>query len=262
MQIEVRPEELIAEVPDHVWLAIGVVLASIVVGVLVGRINRGLLRRAGVPEAIEGTAIERTLQDLGSSTVAVLAKLSTYFVWGLGIIVALSVGQIISRDLFWSQVVSFLPQLFLAMVIVIVGIVVADKVDLLVSERLRGLKVPQVGLLASFVKYTVLYVAALVALGQLGIATAALLVLLFVYFFGLVIVGSVAFKDLLTSGAAGLYLLLNEPYGIGDRIRIGDRRGIVQEMDLFVTTVETEEGTEYIIPNRTVFRTGVVRVRE
>jgi len=263
MQIDLDPAaELLGMVPPRFWLAAGVFLLSLVAGWLVGIVNRGILRRAGVPQAIEGTAIERTFQDLGSSTVVVLAKLSTYFVWGLGVIVALSVARVQVTAVFWTQAVGFLPQLFIATLILIVGVVVGDKVDLFVGERLRGLKVPQVSLFASLAKYTVFFVAALVALGQLGIAIEALLVLLFVYFFGLVFVGGVAFKDLLTSGAAGLYLLLNEPYGIGDRIRIGDRRGIVQEMDLFVTTVESQEGTEYIIPNRTVFRRGVVRVRE
>jgi small-conductance mechanosensitive channel len=262
MQLPVDVADTVALVPNRFWAAGGVFVLTLVAGWVVGFINRGILRRAGVPEASEGTAIERTFRDLGSSTVAVLAKLSTYFVWGLGVIVALSVAGVQVTSVFWTQVVSFLPRLFIAALIVIVGIVVGDKVDLFVGERLRGLKVPQVGLMATLAKYTVFYVAALVALGQLGIATEALLVMLFVYFFGLVFVGSVAFRDMLTSGAAGLYLLLNEPYGIGDRIRIGDRRGIVQEMDLFVTTVETQEGTEYIIPNRTVFKQGVVRVRE
>jgi small-conductance mechanosensitive channel len=262
MQVDLSPTELAGAVPIRAWWALGVLGVSIVAGMVVGVINRGVLRRAGVPDAIERTAIERTLQDLGSSTVVFLARLSTLFVWGLGVIVALSVARVQVTQVFWTGVVGFLPQVFIAALIVIVGIIVGDKVDLFVGERLRGLKVPQVGLLASLAKYTVFYVAALMALGQLGIATAALLVMLFVYFFGLVFVGSVAFKDLLASGAAGVYLLLNEPYGIGDRIRIGDRRGIVQEMDLFVTTVETQEGTEYIIPNRSVFRQGVVRVRE
>jgi len=262
MQIQLDPGALLSRVQPRLWWAAGVLVVTLVVGWLVGFVSRGLLRRAGVPASIEGTAIERTFQDLGTSTVVVVSRLGTLFVWGLGAIIALSVAQVRVTQAFWTSVVGFLPRLFAAIIIVIVGIVVGDKVGLYFSERLRGLKVPQVAMLASLAKYTVFYVAGLIALGQLGIATAALLVMLFVYFFGLVFVGSVAFKDLLGSGAAGLYLLLNEPYGIGDRIRIGDRRGIVQEMDLFVTTVETEEGTEYIIPNRAVFDQGVVRVRD
>ncbi|MCL7419258.1 MAG: mechanosensitive ion channel family protein, partial [Halalkalicoccus sp.] len=116
-------------------------------------------------------------------------------------------------------------------------------------------KFPEVGLIGTVAKYSVIYVAVLIALGQLGIATNALLVLLAVYVFGLVFLGGIAGRDLLASGVAGLYLFLNEPYGIGDRVSIGEREGVVQEIELFVTRIE-DDGTEYIVPNRTVFEEG------
>jgi small-conductance mechanosensitive channel len=58
-----------------------------------------------------------------------------------------------------------------------------------------------------------------------------------------------------------VFLLLNQPYTIGDRVRIGEQEGIVQEIDMFVTHVEDDD-TEYIVPNQQVFRSGIVRVRE
>jgi len=119
----------------------------------------------------------------------------------------------------------------------------------------------QVGFLPAVVKYSVYYVAALLALAQLGVATAALLVLLGGYAFGVVFFGGLALRDLLRAGAAGVYLLLTQPYGIGDRVEVDDHRGIVQEVDLFVTRVEAD-GEEFIVPNHLVFRGGVVRVRE
>jgi small-conductance mechanosensitive channel len=54
---------------------------------------------------------------------------------------------------------------------------------------------------------------------------------------------------------------LTEPYTIGDEVEIADNRGIVQEMDVFVTYVE-DDGEEYMIPNRKVLRDGAMRVRE
>jgi len=110
------------------------------------------------------------------------------------------------------------------------------------------------------VKYSIFFVAALVALGQLGIVTEALLVLLAGYVFGIVVVATVAFKDMLSSAAAGIYLLLNQPYGIGDEVEIDGARGIVQEVDIFVTTVEND-GEEYVIPNHKVLEEGAMRVR-
>ena len=253
---------VVARVPDPFWIALGILALGLIAGYVVGVVNRGILQRAGIPETLEATTVERTLQGFGTSTVSVVAKLSMYFIWGLAAVIALTVAFPQYEGLMWALTTAFLPQLFIAVLVLVVGIVVGDKAELAVGERLRGLKVPQVGLLARLTKYTIFYIAVLVALGQLGIATAALLVMLFIYFFALVVLGGLAFKDLLSSSAAGLYLLLNEPYSIGDRIRVGDRRGIVQEMDVFVTTVETENGTEYIIPNHLVFQEGVVRLRE
>ena len=67
-------------------------------------------------------------------------------------------------------------------------------------------------------------------------------------------------KDLLSSAAAGIYLLLTEPYSIGDEVEIDGARGVVQEVDVFATTVEND-GEEYVIPNRKVLREGAMRVR-
>jgi small-conductance mechanosensitive channel len=85
--------------------------------------------------------------------------------------------------------------------------------------------------------------------------------LLAAYAFGVVFLGGIAFKDMLAASAAGVYLLLAEPYVIGDEVEIDGKRGIVQEVDMFVTHVESD-GEEYIIPNQRVMRSGIVRIRE
>jgi small-conductance mechanosensitive channel len=162
---------------------------------------------------------------------------------------------------FWGRTVEFLPQLFFALLILIVGVVVGDKVQMVIGERLTGIKLPEIGVFPRLAKFTVFYIAVLIALSQLGVATLALVVLLAGYLFAVVFLGGLALSDLLKSAAAGSYLLLEQPYAIGDEVEIGDRRGIVQEVNLFVTHIE-DDGEEFIVPNSTVFETGVVRVRE
>ncbi|RLM82197.1 mechanosensitive ion channel family protein, partial [Halobellus sp. Atlit-38R] len=111
------------------------------------------------------------------------------------------------------------------------------------------------------VKYSVVYVATLIALGQVGVQTLALIVLLAAYAFALVLFAARATKDLVASAAAGVFLLLRQPYGIGDEVRVAGERGVVQEVDLFVTHIETD-GEEHVLPNHAVFREGIVLIRE
>ncbi|MCU4925560.1 mechanosensitive ion channel [Halobacteria archaeon AArc-dxtr1] len=248
-------------VDEPAVIAAAVLVLGFVVGYLVGRLNRELLRAAGVPEAVEGTPFERTAQSIGTSTVDIVARISSWFIYGIAILTAIHIAQLLDTDAFWLRVTEFIPQVFIAVLVLIVGFIVADKAELIVSEYLRGVKLPEVAILPKVVKYSVLYVVFLIALGQIGVQVLALLVLLTVYAAGIVIVGAYAFKDFLVSSAVGLYLLLNQPYSIGDRIKVGDQVGIVQEVDLFVTKIE-DDSEEYIVPNRKIFEDGVVRIRD
>jgi len=252
--------DVVEAVPIRFWLAFGTVFVGLILGWLTRVLARRVLRRIGVPDAIEGTAFERTAREFGTSTVGILAAIAGYFVFGIAVFAAVAVAEIEYVAQFWNAVAGFLPQLFFAVIVLIVGVLLGDKVELLVSERFRGVKLPQVGVLPPMAKYSVFYLAALIALGQVGVATAALVVLLAAYVFAIIFLGGLAFRHLLSAGAVGTYLLLNQPYTIGDEIRVGDVRGIVQEMDLFVTHVETD-GEEYIFPNSKVFSEGFVRIR-
>ncbi|MFD1563098.1 mechanosensitive ion channel family protein [Haloarchaeobius amylolyticus] len=242
-------------------IAAAVLALGLVVGYLVGRLNEELLSASGVPNAVEGTPFERTAQSLGTSTVEIVARLSSWFIYGIAVLTAIHIAQLLDTNAFWLRITEFIPQLFIAVLVLIVGFVVADKSELVVSEYLRGVKLPEVSVIPKLVKYSVLYVTFIIALGQIGVHVLALLILLTVYAVGVVIVGTVAFKDFLVSSAAGIYLLLNQPYGIGDEIKIGEQTGIVQEVDLFVTKIE-DDSEEYIVPNRKVFENGIVRMRK
>jgi small-conductance mechanosensitive channel len=217
--------------------------------------------QAGLTEAVEGTPFERTVQSFGTSTVGIVATLVALFVYVGAIILSLQFSNILTVTAFWSRVTGSLPSVFIAALAMIVGIIAGDKARMMVSERLRGVKLPETSLLPELVKYSVFYIAALIALAQLGVATAALLILLAAYAFGLVFLSGLAFKDLLAASAAGIYLVLAQPYAIGDEVEIDGKRGIVQEIDMFVTHIESD-GQEFIIPNQMVMRSGIVRIRD
>ena len=242
-------------------LAATVLVLGLVVAYLIWRWTYTLFRRTGLDDIVEGTTIERGAGRFGTSTAGIVGGLLALSVYGVAVLFAFNIAQVFDTSVFWEQLAALLPKLLVAAFAVIVGFIVGDEAELVVQERLRSVKLPEASLLPQLVKYSIYYIAALIALAQVGLATTALLVLLTAYVFGVVLLAAVAFKDLLAAGAAGIYLLLNQPYSIGDEVRVDDRRGIVQEMTIFVTHVEAD-GKEYIIPNSRVFRGGIVRIRQ
>lgn len=255
-----EPAQVVDFVPARGWLAIGVLVVGVALAYLVGMVGRRALVRAGLSEATEGTAFERTAREFGSSTAAIVAWLGGALVAALAAVTALTVANVQFAGFIRDDLTFYLPQVFVAILLLIAGIVLGDKIELLIAERLRSVKLPEVGVLPSAAKYAVIVVSVLLALEQIDVATDALVALLRIAALGTVVFTAIALWDVLPSGAAGIYLLLTQPYGIGDEVLIGDRRGIVQEVDVLVTRIESDD-EEYIVPNRRVFRDGIVRVR-
>lgn len=69
-----------------------------------------------------------------------------------------------------------------------------------------------------------------------------------------------AFQDIFKNFLAGILLLLQEPFRIGDQIIIEDYEGTVERIDIRTTQIRTYQGEQVLIPNSTVF-TNSVQVR-
>ncbi|MFB6137771.1 MAG: mechanosensitive ion channel domain-containing protein [Halobacteriaceae archaeon] len=251
--------EALLETDAPYVVALGVLLVGLALGLLVRRVVRRTLEAAGVPDVVQGTSFERWAQRMGFSTAGVFAELAAWFVYGTAVLLALRVAELMPTATFWYRLTSFLPSLFLAVVVLGVGVLLADKAALVTQEWVSGVKLPEVSVLPRLVKWSVLYVAALVALSQVGAATGALVVLLGVYAAAVLLALGLALRDVLPAVAAGVYVILHEPYSIGDTIAVADHEGVVQEIDVYVTRIE-DDGREYVVPNHLVLREGVVRV--
>lgn len=69
-----------------------------------------------------------------------------------------------------------------------------------------------------------------------------------------------AFQDIFKNFLAGVLLLFQEPFRIGDQVIIDDWEGTVERIDIRTTKIKTYKGEKVILPNAKVF-TSVVQVR-
>ncbi len=69
-----------------------------------------------------------------------------------------------------------------------------------------------------------------------------------------------AFQDIFKNFLAGILLLLQEPFRIGDQIIVDDYEGTVEQIDIRTTKIRTYNGERVILPNANVF-TSAVQVR-
>lgn len=66
-----------------------------------------------------------------------------------------------------------------------------------------------------------------------------------------------ALQDLLKNLVAGVYLLMERPFRIGDEIRVDSYVGTVEDIHVRVTTLRTVGGEQVLIPNGILFSSAV-----
>jgi small conductance mechanosensitive channel len=138
-----------------------------------------------------------------------------------------------------------------ALVIILITLVLASRVRHW-FERATSRTRADAGtrlLVGRLLSILVLIVGAATLLDTFGIPLSA--VVTFVGVIGLAI--SLALQDILKNFFAGLYLLFERPFRLGDVVVVRDECGVVETIGIRTTTLRTEENVEVVIPNMTIF---------
>lgn len=67
-----------------------------------------------------------------------------------------------------------------------------------------------------------------------------------------------AFQDIFKNFLAGILLLIQEPFRLGDQIVVGDYEGTVEQIDIRTTQIRTYTGERVLLPNSQVFTSAVL----
>lgn len=154
-------------------------------------------------------------------------------------------------SIWWGGFVENLPQLIAGILIFIIGLWlarIAKKLTTRTMERRKADKEITI-LTARIVRWTVVIFAGIFALQQAGQEVSALLA-------GLGILGftvGFALQDVSSNFVAGMLLLIQQPFELGDLIEVSGDTGTVVNVDLRSTELITLDGRHVLIPNSDVF---------
>lgn len=160
-------------------------------------------------------------------------------------------------DQYMPVIVDGATNVLLAALILIVGLLVAGKVNKLIhktGEKYDSLDNTLFRFLGNLGKYIILAFVIIAVLNRFGVQTASIVALLGAA--GLAI--GLALQGTLTNLAAGVMLLIFRPYKVGDFISASDRFGNVTEIDLFTTILQTFDNQQIIIPNSQIWGGQIV----
>jgi small conductance mechanosensitive channel len=151
----------------------------------------------------------------------------------------------------WDKISVYIVQyglnILAALLIIIIGKWLAGLVTRFLEKVLLQSKINKT--LASFAKniayYGLLAFVFLAALNKLGIETTSFIAIIGAA--GLAV--GLALQGTLANFAAGVMLIIFEPFQVGDSVEAGGASGIVEEIQIFSTIMKTTDNKKVIVPN-------------
>src|ERR1700731_3700409 len=139
--------------------------------------------------------------------------------------------------------------------LLLLGFVLASIARRMLRSQLKRAHVdPQAILLVSRIAYLATVILGVIAFFTRWFGSPALV---FGGFGFLALAFSLAFQDILKNFIAGIFMLLERPFRLGDEITVDNHTGIVENIQMRATTLRTTDGEQVITPNALVY-TGTI----
>ena len=157
-----------------------------------------------------------------------------------------------------TKFVLFLPKIVVALVVFVIALVVAGVVSRAVRRAMerRKIKTGLTLLMGNITRWTIIILGCIMALQQVDFDVTAFLAGLGVLGFTL----GFALQGISQNFIAGILLLLQQPFDIGDKIQVGDFIGDVVTINLDTTKLYADDGTTIVLPNATVLTSPIIKI--
>ena len=155
-----------------------------------------------------------------------------------------------------QQFYAFLPRLVAGIIVFILALLLSKWISTMVKRAMkRGKQDREITILVQQItRWGILAVGTMLALDQVSDNITSLIAGLGITGFAL----GFALQDVAKNFIAGLLLLLQQPFDIGDAIEVGDFSGTVKEVTLRVTEITTWDGRNVQIPNADVYVSPII----
>jgi small conductance mechanosensitive channel len=159
---------------------------------------------------------------------------------------------------FLSQAVDFVPRLIVAIVVFLVSLLAAKFAGRAVTRAAKKADEEVSRLLSRLAAVATVVVGCVVALDQVNFDVTGFVA-------GLGLVGftlGFAFQDIAKNLMAGILIVIQQPFEIGEAIEVSGYSGTVTDVDIRATTIKAWDGQKVIIPNADVYTSTIVNYSE
>ncbi|MBL7170457.1 MAG: mechanosensitive ion channel [Candidatus Omnitrophica bacterium] len=245
------------EVGPKILVSIVILLIGWICAVLIKKAAAKILKALGLDVVSEKTGLRQFLERGGTAKApSAIVGLGLYWLIILStLIMAFNTLELYAASEFIKQIILYIPNVMVFLIFVILGIFLGRFFGKVVEKTAHLVNAPFPVLLSRATAYTIVGLAIVVALEQLGVNTAAVIQASVVIFIIVPIIFSIVFiiggREIASSILAQRFIV--REYKIGNTIEFDGISGKIEHID-FISTKIKDNGQEIIIPNSELAR--------
>ncbi|MEB8431647.1 mechanosensitive ion channel [Cocleimonas sp. KMM 6892] len=252
--------DLIAFLPNLLG-AVVILLVGLIIAFILKKIGSSLFRKIGIDRVSRNAGVSDVMQDAGlARRPSLLAgKIIFWLVLFIFLVPAANTLGLTELVNLFKGVISFLPKIITALVIVIFGIMFAQFLRRSIIDKPSTIGSDSAKSLGNLIYGIMVTVIVLVALEQLEIETKLLHSIIMIVVSGimLALAFSVGFgaREVAHNLLSGIYA--REHFKPGEHVEIDDVKGNIQEVSTLNTIIELSDNETVSIPNSTLYKSIV-----
>ena len=219
---------------------------------IIARIIKRVLKTIGI-DKLGDKLNEIDLVQQSSMTIVPSTLLSKVFYYIILLFVTVAATGVLKVDAVTnlvSDLLAYTPNILVAMVLLAVGLLIADIVKGMVQTACESFNIPSSKLIANVIFFLILIVALISALTQLGIETDFMITVITIILGGIVLAFSIGY-GLASKESMSNYLASRQGkdrFQLGNVIKVGDVGGEIIDIDSSSVTILTGDNRTIIIP--------------
>lgn len=237
-------KQFVSAVP-RVATAIFIIIIGIIISKIVAGIVKKLLKKLQVDrlgEKLEEIDIVQK-SNVSIQISSVISKFIYYILLLFFMIAGAEALGMPAISQLVSDIINFIPNLIVAIIMIVLGLLIAEALKNIVHTALKSLGIPSASMISSFVFYFILLTVFVSALRQAAIETKFLETNLSILIAGVVFAFAIGYglasKDLLKNFLSSFYN--KGKISVGDTVSVGDVSGEIVNIDNTTVTIRSND---------------------
>lgn len=245
----------------NLFAALVLVLVGFVAAKLLDTLLSKLLAKLGLDRLMSGAGLTKLLARIGvhASVSSLVGKVAYWFVVLIFLVTAIDSLGLERLSATLDLFAQYLPKMFGAALVLLGGLLLAQLANGLVRGAAEGVGLEYASGLGKVAQGLVILISVSVAIGQLEIKTDLLNLVIGILLISVGLATALALglgsRDIAAQIIAGIYV--RELYQVGDRLRVADVEGQIEEIGTVKTVILTDAGELISLANRVLLEQRV-----